>query len=76
MNGVFLLLAVCTFVFALVCVFRVLDCVKQSREEADAIERWWRQRAEAREAALMGSSLADDANSVLPERFEKPKDAA
>ena len=47
---------------ALVCLFRFLDCVRASREEAKAIEAFWKERAAAR----------DEDSRGMPEAFVEP----
>ena len=65
MTGAGFFIAFLAAVFLLmVAIFRLLDCVKASREETAAIERFWRERAQAR----------DEDSRGMPERFTKPHD--
>ena len=50
MNALLLLGAV-VLIFAAICVLRFIDVIRETKEEADAIERWWAERAKYRERA-------------------------
>lgn len=64
MNALLLLGAV-VLIFVAVCVLRAIGCVRQTKAEADAMKRWWAERAAIREE----SSIADDS----PEQEGEPR---
>lgn len=67
MNVAFLVLFIAAVVFSTVCVVRFLEALRESREESDAIERWWAERSRYRTT----SSIEDDS----PETDSGPKAA-
>lgn len=56
LTAAFLVLFIAVVVFSTVCVVRFLEVLRESKEQSDAIERWWKERASYRTS----SSIEDD----------------
>lgn len=72
-------LAVLCFGIGLFAVFELIEAQRQSRDEDEAMRKWWADRAAYREAnppALSDSPLVDDVNRALPDEFKDGGDRA
>lgn len=62
MNAL-LVCVVLVLIFTAVCALRAIDAVREFKEEADAVERWWEERAEDRRR--LNIRLAVDADQAI-----------